>query len=702
LKLFNILDEELRKNNNFVSDNGDVKKWVVIGKAQDNDTELIQLLLNNKMLKGEFFNNYDNDVLIFNKHHFIHYLEQKSFLDDSYTIFKNKIGLTINNKYLKQVNDVALVWPYKDCILEGGQSWEEEKRQEIFFNETISQDEITQLFEPKLISNLKLFSKDGEHDFLDFSRDEGLNNNRKLLKNTINNNLVIKGNNLLALHTIKKEFMGKIKLIYIDPPYNTGGAANTFQYNNTFNHSTWLTFMKNRLEISYDLLADDGVICVAIDDEEYAHLKLLCDEIFKRDNYIGTIVIQSNPRGRTTNAFFATCHDYALFYAKNPEKVKINFQDLTEEQKAQFNLNDEIGDYRNLPFRRSGGTSTPSERPRSEFSIYYSKTEENIVAVGGGRLDDDIEKPYKAKEILTLGKQLNSVKHEKLELFVSDPLDFLKQNSDDIVEILPIDTSGKRRVWRWADRKKILQAANNGDFNIVQKGERYTVQLKDRSKGGRKPKTIWSDSRYDASSSGTMLLKKMFDGEKPFSYPKSIHTVKDTIQMLTDTEAGDIILDFFGGSGTTAHAVLELNHEDEGNRQFIIIEQMDYIEDITVQRIIKAMATFDKASFTYFELKKYNQIFVEQINCAENANQLLSIWEEMKTRSFLNYNLSIEKQEQHVEDFMALSLNEQKIHLCEILDKNQLYVNLSSLHDGDHQCSEEEIRINTDFYQIGD
>src|SRR5690554_7019641 len=247
MKLYTILEHQLKKEPNFVTDNGELKKWVVLNKAQNFDEELIALLLQEPTLKEKFFKEIAG-VTVFNQNLFVQFLEQKNYLNDSYTQYKNKVGLTIGGKYLNQRNEVALVWPFKDCILEGGQSREEQSREEIFFNEILAQDEITQLLEPKELTNAKVFDKEGEKPLDQFNRDAERNRKRGLPEDTITDNLIIKGNNLLALHTLKKEFAGKVKLIYIDPPYNTSGAANTFTYNNTFNHSTWLTFMKNRLD----------------------------------------------------------------------------------------------------------------------------------------------------------------------------------------------------------------------------------------------------------------------------------------------------------------------------------------------------------------------------------------------------------------------------------------------------------------------
>jgi len=645
MKLYTILEQQLKKEPNYVTDNGELKKWVVLNKAQNFDEELIGLLLDNTDLKEKFFINVKG-TLVFNQNLFVQFLEQKNYLNDSYTQFKNKVGLTIDGKYLKQRNEVALVWPFKDCILEGGQSREEDKREEIFFNEILAQDEITQLLEPKVLTNSKRIDKDGEKPLDQFNRNEN---------GTITDNLIIKGNNLLALHTLKEEFAGQVKLIYIDPPYNTKGDANTFLYNNTFNHSTWLSFMKNRLDVSRILMRNDGVIAIAIDDEEYAHLKVLCDDVFGRDNFMGSLVVQIKPSGRTTDAYFATCHEYVLFYSKIQGKPEMNFFPLSVEQKSKYKEGEGDASYKWRDFLRTGGYSTPEERPNSYYPIFYNPMTKEIS---------------------------------------------LENKGNNFVEILPLDSTGKKRVWR----KTPISFQKHLDSNEIQVSKRddgsYKVQLIDRIKDGVRPKTMWVDSKYDASSHGTKPLKKLFDGEKVFSFPKSLYAVKDVLSLFTENGGDDIVLDFFGGSGTTGHAVLELNREDEGNRSFILCEQLSYAKDVTAKRIEKVIDDNEQENFIYLELKKYNQTFIEQIEEATNTDSLLQIWEQMKDKSFLNYNVDIKKQDEHLEDFKALNLAEQKQHLCELLDKNQLYVNLSSLNDADFACTEEEKKVTQDFYQI--
>lgn len=203
-------------------------------------------------------------------------------------------------------------FPYKDCILEGGQNREEDKRQEIFFNEILAKKEIKRLFEPKVLTNFKKYNQDGETQVEKFNRNAD---------GVITDNLLIKGNNLIALHSLVEEFRGKVKLIYIDPPYNTGNDG--FKYNDSFNHSTWLCFMKNRLEIARELLREDGSIYINIDYNEVHYLKVLMDEIFDKDNFQREIIWRIGwvSGYKTNDNNFIRNHDTILFYSKNKDKI---------------------------------------------------------------------------------------------------------------------------------------------------------------------------------------------------------------------------------------------------------------------------------------------------------------------------------------------------------------------------------------------
>ncbi|GET28166.1 site-specific DNA-methyltransferase [Prolixibacter sp. SD074] len=637
MKLYETLEQQLKKEPNFVTDNGELKKWVVLNKAQNFDEELIGLLLDNADLKEKFFVNVKG-TLVFNQNLFVQFLEQKNYLNDSYTQYKNKVGLTIDDKYLKQRNEVALVWPFKDCILEGGQSRDEDEREEIFFNEILAQDEITQLLEPKVLTNAKRIDKDGDKLLDQFKRNEN---------GTITDNLIIKGNNLLALHTLKKEFAGKVKLIYIDPPYNTGGLGDTFTYNNSFKRSTWLTFMYNRLIAAKDLLRKDGVLIVAIDENEQPHLGVMLKEFFK-DYEVHCITIVHNPRGvQGTN--FSYTHEYAFFVV--PKGKKLIGNRIIDESEIDFS---------NL--RNWGGESLRSDAKNCFYPIVVDPKTSEIIEFG--EVCEDDFHPSK-REIIKDGK----------------------------VYIYPIDNDNIERKWRYARQsveeiKDLLRARKKSGQWDVEIGKNFGQY-----------KTVWIDPKYDANEYGTKIVSRLVP-ENKFSFPKSLYNVKDCVYAVVGNDKDAIVLDYHAGSGTTAHAVLELNKEDGGNRKFIMCEQMDYVETVTSKRVQRVIEQNGSDEFIYLELKKYNQTFIEQIEEAKDTEALLQVWEQMKAKSFLNYNVDIKKQDEHLEEFKALSLAEQKQHLCELLDKNQLYVNLSSLNDADFTCTAEEKKVTQNFYQI--
>jgi adenine-specific DNA-methyltransferase len=664
MKLYTTLEQQLKKEPNFVTDNGELKKWVVLNKAQNFDEELIGLLLDNADLKEKFFVNVKG-TLVFNQNLFVQFLEQKNYLNDSYTQFKNKVGLTIDGKYLKQRNEVALVWPFKDCILEGGQSREEQKREEIFFNEILAQDEITQLLEPKVLTNAKVFDKDGEHAFTGFTRDVELNKKRGLPEDTITDNLIIKGNNLLALHTLKEEFAGKVKLIYIDPPFNTGNDS--FQYNDSFNHSTWLTFMKGRLSVAKELLRSDGLLFINLDDIEEAYAKVLADEVFGVSNFVNVITVKSSTPSGTKTA--------------HKEKTIIKQKDLI------------------LVYRKSSSaTFNPQYVVRDKWDKHYSR-----FLVG------DNEKTYRLENLVDvlLDKKIidKQISIAELDMDNTKFKKFYLENADRICRL----QSHKNKEADKASRTKgeiVYEHFKNGSSQ----GLYYNGQVITPLKQGIKK--VYRNQSF-VEDLGMLLCDFWWDidfqntqNEGGVSFPtakKPELLISRIIELATNEN--DIVLDYHLGSGTTSAVALK------SNRQFIGIEQLDYGENDSVKRlsnvinaeqsgVSKAYNWQGGGSFVYLELKKYNQTFIEQIASASSATQLLEIWEQMKAKSFLNYNVDIKKQDEHLEEFKALTLAEQKQHLCELLDKNQLYVNLSSLNDADFACTEDEKKVTKDFYQI--
>ncbi|MDI6689560.1 MAG: site-specific DNA-methyltransferase [Actinomycetota bacterium] len=300
--LLDSLKTLLQKDERLTSE-GELLKNKIIELAIKLDKDLINLLLADKQMKEIFFTEVGK-ATIFDKDKFIKFVSNKQFLPDSYTAFKNKIGLTEDDEFIKEKKEVVLSWPYKDCVLEGGMTKEDQKRDEIFWNQTLAPAEISRLLDPKVFTNAKRINKKGEHKFDGFKTDEN---------GDIKDNLIIKGNNLLALHSLKKRFAGKVKLIYIDPPYN---REKEIFYNDSFKHSTWLTFMKNRLEVARDLLTEDGAIIVSCDDTEQAYLKVLMDEVFKeRANFlVGGVV---NRPSEIASDFIISKHEYFIVYSKD-------------------------------------------------------------------------------------------------------------------------------------------------------------------------------------------------------------------------------------------------------------------------------------------------------------------------------------------------------------------------------------------------
>jgi len=672
MKLYNTLEQQLKKEPNFVTDNGELKKWVVLSKAQNFDEELIGLLLENADLKEKFFVRVKG-TLVFNQNLFVQFLEQKNYLNDSYTQYKNKLGLTIDGKYLKQRNEVALVWPFKDCILEGGQSREEDKREEIFFNEILAQDEITQLLEPKVLTNAKRIDKDGEKPLDQFNRKEN---------GTITDNLIIKGNNLLALHTLKEEFAGKVKLIYIDPPYNTGNDS--FGYNDSFNRSTWLTFMRNRLYAAKALLSKDGIICVQCDDNENAYLKILMDEVFENRFLNNVAVKMSEASGVKMNhakGRFPKLKEFILMYKMPNFKGFITVDKY--EQKEWDPENNIFID--NL-----------TEEQRSK-----------LIELEAKEINDDTD-VIKANEILKKAKKISlATKLKELDFGNEDEkTEWLFKNSYRIIKtagssslatlVKSLDNVPKQDIAAAVSKKGVLFFYIT-DFNRDTKQPRLQVIFAD-SNIFKNPCDFWQDIKTTGAIAEEGGVK-LSNGKKP---EKILYRL---IKMITNE--GDIVLDYHLGSGTTAAVAHKMK------RQFIGIEQLDYGENDSVIRLKNVINGDDTGispyedvnwhgggSFAYLELKKYNQTFIEQIEAAKDTKALLKVWEQMKAKSFLNYNVDIKKQDEHLEEFKTFTLAEQKQHLCELLDKNQLYVNLSSLNDVDFACTEEEKKVTKDFYQI--
>ncbi|MDD3734968.1 MAG: site-specific DNA-methyltransferase [Candidatus Pacebacteria bacterium] len=602
-----------QKDERLVSE-GELLKNKIIELALKLDKELIELLLSDEQMRDVFFKQVGK-ATIFDKDKFIKFVSNKQFLPDSYTAFKNKIGLVDEkDEFISEKKDVVLSWPYKDCVLEGGMAKEDQKRDEIFWNETLAPDEISRLLDPKVFTNAKRIDKNGEHKFDKFKTDENGN---------IKDNLIIKGNNLLALHPLKKRFAGKVKLIYIDPPYNTGNDE--FKYNDAFNHSSWLTFMRNRLEVTKDLLKNDGVIFISCDDNEQAYLKVLCDEIFRRENFVQNFM-WLHGKGKK-DRWSRTLQQYILCYAKN----KNNLEPWSIINYANYEFSNSDNDPRGPWF--SGSISFSEKRSNKQHPNYFEiKSPSGIVwKRQWQRTKEEMEELLKQKKIFFgFSPKYDAV--PRIKIF-----------SEDTEELIPP--------------------------NIIDNIE--------TTRGAQKE------------------LDAMFD-KKVFDYPKPVSLMKHLIKLGSDKNA--IIVDFMAGTGTTAQAVLELNKEDGGNRKFILCEQLDYTNIVTVPRVQKVIKKLGDGDFAYLELAKWNENFVEKIQKTKTKEKLAKLWETMKEKARLSYKVDIAAFDEHAKDFEDLSIEDQKRFLLECLDKNHLYINYSEIDDEEYGVSEEDKEINKEFY----
>ncbi|MDG6224103.1 MAG: site-specific DNA-methyltransferase [Candidatus Thermoplasmatota archaeon] len=667
MTLIDEMIDTLKKDERLVSDDKLLKNKIIeLGLKLDD--ELISLLLENEKLKVHFFK-IVNKAIIFDKEKFMKFVDNKEFLPDSYTTFKNKIGLTTQNEYLTKSSEVVLSWPYKDCVLEGGMEDPEEKnRKEIFWNEILAPDEIDRLFDPKVLTGLKRIDAKGEH-------------NIEEIKTT--DNIMIKGNNLLALHSLKKRYAGKIKLIYIDPPYNTGNDE--FQYNDSFNYSTWLTFMKNRLEIARELLCKDGAIFIQISDIHVSRLRILLDEIFD-NNFINLISIKTrSPSGfKTVNLGVFESAEYILIYAKSKKLWKY----ITQYEETNYDEN---------------------------YSFQIDNIEENPSNWTYSNIKDIIAEKFKVKNSRYLKKELGTNRT------LSELADYALNNKERVFRFTEINIDAgketldiKEESLKNLDKVFVNRRDNLTDRYILNGKEITFYNNKVRNIDGNLVPTnllsnIWTDIPWEGiANEGNVKLKR---GKKPEKLLRRI------IEMGTDK--GDIVLDFFLGSGTTCAVAHKLG------RKYLGIEQLDYGKNDSLMRLknvignanskgklIEKIENYDQSGiskyvkwegggeFIYCELMKWNESYMDKIQEAKTIKDLLAIWDKMKKEAFLSYRIDPKQFDENAQDFKDLDLENQKAFLIECLDKNQLYVNFNEIDDEDYGVSDEDKEINKRFYGV--
>ncbi|WQY10899.1 site-specific DNA-methyltransferase [Helicobacter pylori] len=565
------------------------------------------------MLEHENANDYKNaffkmiaNSLVFNEKALLECLEIKE-LEKSFTRFKNKIGLFSQGGLIKSSELVVLNFPFKDNVLLGNAKDNSTKSNELFYHEILHKKEIDVLLSQKALCR---FEMHGQGDLQSALKDK-------------NTNYLIKGNNLIALHSLKKKFAKQVKCIYIDPPYNTGNDS--FNYNDNFNHSSWLVFMKNRLEAAREFLSDDGVIFVQCDDNEQAYLKVLMDEIFLRENFVASISWKQFHSVKNDAANFSKNIEYILCYCKNFSKNLISNEPF--DKSNSYKLKDENGFYKLDPvWAKSGNNFSP-------YTFLNGKT--------------------------------------------WSP---------------PSGTFWRYSIGTLKDMEQNNRIVFNGKNPMA---KRYLSEVAE----GRKSSTFWDGSEVGYNLNGDAEIKQLFNGNKVFNNPKPEALISRILEI--STQENDLVLDFFAGSGTTCAVAHKMK------RRYIGIEQMDYIETITKERLKKVIEGEQGGiskkcgfkgggSFVYAELKEVNLEIKKQILNAKSANECLKIFNDLSER-FLK-RADCKTDEIDSEEFHNLDLNEQKRIYCASLDSNEDYLNLGDIDEDAWEIDKITKKYNEIFY----
>ncbi len=636
IDFYNTVIEVLKQNESFFSAEGELLRNAVYEAAMKMDSNLLRLLYNNEITRERFFTDVDG-IVVFDKVGFGWVVNNREFLPNSYTRYKNEIGLVNGNgNYIATSNDVELVFPYKDCVLEGGQTKEDQKRSEIFYNETLAPDEVDRLIYPKVFTNAKRYTVTGvEESGVLFDESD---------------NLIVKGNNLLVISTLKRKYANKVDCIYIDPPYyfDKNKPADAFKYNSNFKLSSWLVFMKDRLRIAKELLKENGVIFCHIGEDGVHYLKMLMEEIFGAQNFVETFIWKNTDNPDSLSKKSRSSVEYILCYEKQKDSSR----------------------------------------------AYIGKETENGDA-----------------PLLNSGNSVHKLTFPKGTIRFNIPDGFYDCSKPDRVEILTpfyvVDGTNDREVilsgeFKWG-QPMLDEEVSKGTYFLV-KTNKFSVRFQ-RAESTHMAPEKYIDDEYLSKAIGVGTnedanshLKKM---GIDFTYSKPESVIAFLLKAIT--KENDLVLDFFLGSGTTAAVAQKLG------RRYIGVDQMDYIETVAVERMKKVLngeqGGISEAeewqgggSFVYCELAKLNQKYVEDIQTATTDDDIISIWNEMLKTGFISCKVNPKDIDMEAAVFTELSLEDKKHFLMEMLDKNQLYVNYCDIDDEVFAVSEEDKAFTKSFY----
>ena len=660
----------LKEDERFFTENGELLRNAVYEAAMKMDGKLIKLLYQNDTTRERFFTDVDG-IAVFDKVGFGWVINNRQFLPDSYTRYKNKIGLADSEgNYIATSNDVELVFPYKDCVLEGGQTKEDQKRSEIFYNETLAPDEVDRLLSPKVLTQAKRYTADGTENITELNSED---------------NLIIKGNNLLAISSLLKRYEGQVKCIYIDPPYyfSENKSADTFGYNSNFKLSTWLVFMKNRLDLAIKLLDKNGSIWISVGKDGQHYLKVLLDSIFGANCFMGDICWQKTYSPRNDAHGISAEVESILVYSKSPDWKPNKLPGTDKMNSVYKNPDNDITDW------RTSDAFAPSAITHQGmvYAIQHPITGEYIYPYQGACWP--LEQTSMFQEISKWAKY----KFEDL--------------NDDCrrAEVCGITADSIRKGVKGIVLAEPLEQAKAKALAIIKRGQWPKFFFTKGGYGGIARKTYLDESKgkvvtnfwpFEEAGHTDEAKKEIVSifSDKAFATPKPEKLIKQI--LLVSTKENDLVLDYHLGSGTTCAVAHKMN------RRYIGVEQMDYINTLVVNRLRYEINILDSDStsnsFVYCELAKLNQNFADSIEEASNDEALISIWNDMQKSGFISYKVNPKDIDTKFEDFTALSLDDKKKLLMELLDKNQLYVNYCDIDDETFEISKEDKAFTKSFY----